>query len=87
MTRINFLPENMHLSIHTGRSTFTVASRSLARSMLFVHLLKLPVSIHAFKGLEDPSWLEYKVTKKVKRFVDMTINEMLILLFYSLCSS
>jgi len=60
------LPENKHLSIQTGLSTFAVASRTLARSMLFAHLLKLPVVVHVFDSLEDPAWKEYKVTKKAR---------------------
>jgi len=60
------LSENKYLSIQTGHSTFAVASRALARSMLFAHLLKLPVVVHVFDSLEDPSWQEYKVTKKVR---------------------
>jgi len=60
------LSENKHLSIQTGHSTFAVASRALARSMLFAHLLKLPVVVHVFDSLEDPAWKEYKVTKKAR---------------------
>lgn len=47
------------------RDEFAVASRILARSMLFNHLLKLPFGVHVFEDLDDPSWIQYASQNKV----------------------
>jgi len=52
--------------LQTGRSAFTVASRALARSLLFKHLLKLPFEVHVFDDLADPSWVQYVNMNKVR---------------------
>lgn len=47
---------------------FEEASRSLARKLLFNHLLKIrQVSVYVFAGLSDPKWREYQFLRKVSR--------------------
>ena len=47
---------------------FEEASRSLARKLLFNHLLKIrQVSVYVFTGLSDPKWREYQFLRKVSR--------------------
>ncbi|KAJ6557124.1 hypothetical protein B0H10DRAFT_1967384 [Mycena sp. CBHHK59/15] len=61
---IVFWQANYHSTVHTGTSSFVVASRHLARSLLFEHLLKLDVVVHTFEDLDDPSWLRFQVDRK-----------------------
>ena len=58
---------NHHATLRPDRSAFTTASRSLARTLLFRHLLKLDIDVHVFEHLSDPLWLEYEARKKVMR--------------------
>ncbi|KAJ7605051.1 hypothetical protein DFH06DRAFT_1275646 [Mycena polygramma] len=61
---IVFWQANCHSTINTGGSAFNVASRHLARALLFEHLLKLDVAVHTFTGLEDPAWLRFENAKR-----------------------
>ncbi|KAF7347281.1 hypothetical protein MVEN_01483200 [Mycena venus] len=61
---IVFWQGTYHSTIHTGDSSFNVASRHLARSLLFEHLLKLDVVVHTFNDLKDPLWLQFESAKK-----------------------
>jgi len=56
---------NRHLTLKTGDSKFIVSSRSLARVLLFKHLLKLDIAVHSFNDLDDPLWERYEAIKKV----------------------
>ena len=60
------LTDNRHLTVQTGMSKFVVASRSLARRLLFQHLLTLDVKVHTFLNLSDPEWLQYENLMKVR---------------------
>ncbi|KAJ7757625.1 hypothetical protein B0H16DRAFT_1721359 [Mycena metata] len=47
---IVFWQVNYHSTIHSGSSSFNVASRNLARSLLFEHLLNMDrVAVHTFR--------------------------------------
>ncbi|KAG8216977.1 hypothetical protein J3R82DRAFT_7282 [Butyriboletus roseoflavus] len=60
-----FWDETRHLALRTGVGGFEQASRSLARKLLFNHLLKIPkVSVYVFAGLSDPKWREYLFLRK-----------------------
>ncbi|KAL4079734.1 hypothetical protein J3A83DRAFT_4155359 [Scleroderma citrinum] len=60
-----FWDENRHAVLMTGSDRFNVASRSLARRILFNHLRIIPgVQVHAFSDLADPKWVEYRLTRK-----------------------
>ncbi|KAF9461731.1 hypothetical protein BDZ94DRAFT_800063 [Collybia nuda] len=61
---IVFWKTNRHATLKTGETSFVVASRTLARAILFKHLLKLGVAVHIFKDLDDPRWSSYEATKK-----------------------
>ncbi|KAJ2912887.1 hypothetical protein MD484_g7532, partial [Candolleomyces efflorescens] len=61
---IAFFHENRHLTILTGDSPFIVASRMLARSLLFKHLLKLGLPVRTFRDLTDPCWSKYRNDQK-----------------------
>ncbi|KAJ7045103.1 hypothetical protein C8F04DRAFT_1343667 [Mycena alexandri] len=61
---IVFWQVNYHSTIHSGGSSFNVASRNLARSLLFEHLLNLDVAVHTFRDLNDPSWLTFKTERR-----------------------
>ncbi|KAJ7083417.1 hypothetical protein B0H15DRAFT_425762 [Mycena belliarum] len=61
---IVFWHTNYHSTVHTGASSFVVASRCLARSLLFEHLLKLDVVVHTFEDLADPSWLRFEADRR-----------------------
>ncbi|KAJ7917141.1 hypothetical protein B0H13DRAFT_2231514 [Mycena leptocephala] len=61
---IVFWQVNYHSTVHTGDLAFNVASRHLARSLLFEHLLKLDVAVHTFDDLNDPSWLHFEGAKR-----------------------
>ena len=56
--------DNRHPTLETGKSEFVVASRSLARILLFKHLLTLDVEVHTFSSLSDPEWLQYESVRK-----------------------
>ena len=59
---------------------FEEASRSLARKLLFNHLLSIrQVPVYVFAGLFDPKWREYQFLRKVSRhglltFIPFTIS-------------
>ncbi|KAL4072373.1 hypothetical protein V8B97DRAFT_1958702 [Scleroderma yunnanense] len=60
-----FWDENRYAVLMTGSDRFNVASRSLARRILFNHLRTIPgVQVHAFSDLADPKWIEYRITRK-----------------------
>ncbi|KAF8878473.1 hypothetical protein CPB84DRAFT_1966141 [Gymnopilus junonius] len=61
---IVFWHKRRHISMATGNSTFTVASRALARSMLFQHLQILPFKSHVFEDLVDPLWVQYAMANR-----------------------
>lgn len=61
---IVFWSVNRHLTLKTGDSQFIVSSRSLARVLLFNHLLKLDIPVHSFNDLDDPLWKRYEAIKK-----------------------
>ncbi|KAJ7157241.1 hypothetical protein C8R46DRAFT_1004148 [Mycena filopes] len=61
---IVFWQVNYHSTVRTGASNFSVASRHLARSLLFEHLLKLDVVVHTFTDLNDPSWLRFETERR-----------------------
>ncbi|RXW18629.1 hypothetical protein EST38_g7225 [Candolleomyces aberdarensis] len=62
--QIVFFHVNRHLTLQTGDSPFIVASRMLARTLLFKHLLKLGLPVHTFRSLIDHRWEEYRNDKK-----------------------
>ncbi|KAG6377309.1 hypothetical protein JVT61DRAFT_15098 [Boletus reticuloceps] len=60
-----FWDESRHVTLQTGVGDFEEASRSLARKLLFNHLLKIrQVSVYVFTGLSDPKWREYQFLRK-----------------------
>ncbi|KAF8137669.1 hypothetical protein EV363DRAFT_1581223 [Boletus edulis] len=60
-----FWDESRHVTLRTGVGDFEEASRSLARKLLFNHLLKIrQVSVYVFTGLSDPKWREYQFLRK-----------------------
>ncbi|CAA7261143.1 unnamed protein product [Cyclocybe aegerita] len=61
---IVFWKENRHLTTKTGDSPLVVASRALARAMLFAHLLKLEFKVHVFFDQNDDSWKRYCYDRK-----------------------
>ncbi|KAJ7762289.1 hypothetical protein DFH07DRAFT_813783 [Mycena maculata] len=61
---IVFWQVDYHSTIRTGDPSFIVASRYLARSLLFEHLMKLDVVVHTFEGFEDPSWLRFQYLRR-----------------------
>ncbi|KAF8636971.1 hypothetical protein AX17_003132 [Amanita inopinata Kibby_2008] len=53
-----------HATIKTGYNDFIAASRSLARIMLYKHLLKIDgISVHVFNDFDDREWMRYRVLK------------------------
>ncbi|KZP15484.1 P-loop containing nucleoside triphosphate hydrolase protein [Athelia psychrophila] len=61
-----FWTDNRHLTIKTGHpDQYLVASRSLARCLLFQHLSKLDIPVHTFEDITDPAWLDYQDRTKV----------------------
>lgn len=42
-----------------------VAARTAARSLLFAHLLKLPIPVHVFESSSDDLWIQYMSERKV----------------------
>jgi hypothetical protein len=67
-------PANCHATLKTGGTPFIVASRTLARALLFEHLLKLDVVVHVFNDLDDPLWANYEAAKKVHQFKHIYIQ-------------
>ncbi|KAJ7084759.1 hypothetical protein C8R43DRAFT_1115430 [Mycena crocata] len=61
---IVFWQVEYHSTVQTGSRSFTVASRYLARSLLFRHLLKLEVAVRTFDDLKDPSWLRFESERR-----------------------
>ncbi|KAF8155693.1 hypothetical protein B0H34DRAFT_506081 [Crassisporium funariophilum] len=61
---IVFWSDTRHLTSKQGGAAFNVASRILARSMLFAHLLKLHIPVLVFEGCRDPLWISYVVARK-----------------------
>ncbi|KAJ6520487.1 hypothetical protein C8R45DRAFT_1205447 [Mycena sanguinolenta] len=62
---IAFWQANYHSTVNTGHSCFNVASRHLARSLLFEHLVKLDgVTVHTFNDLQDPSWHRFESARR-----------------------
>ena len=59
--------------MQTEEDELVVASRALARSMLFNHLLKLPFGVYVFENLDDPRWAEYAFRKKVSVYLWNTL--------------
>ncbi|KAF9225622.1 P-loop containing nucleoside triphosphate hydrolase protein [Gyrodon lividus] len=60
-----FWDETRHISLMTKGSDFEEASRSLARRLLFNHLMKISqVRVYTFTGLLDPKWKEYQLLRK-----------------------
>ncbi|TFK24691.1 P-loop containing nucleoside triphosphate hydrolase protein [Coprinopsis marcescibilis] len=61
---IVFFHKYRHLTLCTGDASFRVASRTLARTLLFKHLLKLNLPVHVFDDLQDPQWQKYESINK-----------------------
>ncbi|KAG1729573.1 hypothetical protein EDB19DRAFT_1938407 [Suillus lakei] len=62
---IVFFDVNRHLVLRAGESEFTVASRALARRLLYKHLQSLnSVKTHTFASLSDKKWVDYRVQVK-----------------------
>ncbi|KAF5334374.1 hypothetical protein D9611_013536 [Ephemerocybe angulata] len=61
---IVFFYENRHLTLRTGDDPFVVASRTLARTLLFKHILKLNLPVNSFRSLVDHRWKDYENEKK-----------------------
>ncbi|KAF8843868.1 P-loop containing nucleoside triphosphate hydrolase protein [Paxillus ammoniavirescens] len=60
-----FWDETRHAALLTGGSDFEEASRSLARRLLFNHLIGISqVRVYTFSGLSDPKWEEYQLLQK-----------------------
>jgi hypothetical protein len=64
---VSFL-DTRHLTLKGG-TDFLVSSRSLARALLFSHLVEhsseMGLEIFAFSSLMDPAWLAYQQRTKV----------------------
>ncbi|KAG1840478.1 hypothetical protein DFJ58DRAFT_858214 [Suillus subalutaceus] len=62
---IIFFDVNRHLVLRAGESEFTVASRALARRLLYKHLRSLnSVNTFTFASLSDKNWVDYRVRVK-----------------------
>ncbi|KAG2142339.1 hypothetical protein DEU56DRAFT_793643 [Suillus clintonianus] len=62
---IVFFDANRHLVLQAGESEFTVASRALARRVLYKHLQSLnSVKTLSFASLSDKNWVDYRVQAK-----------------------
>ncbi|KAG1758646.1 hypothetical protein EDD22DRAFT_997577 [Suillus occidentalis] len=62
---IVFFDVNRHLVLRAGESEFTVASRALARRLLYKHLQSLDsVNTLTFASLSDKDWVDYRVRTK-----------------------
>ncbi|KAG1852486.1 hypothetical protein F4604DRAFT_1296933 [Suillus subluteus] len=60
-----FFDVNRHLVLRAGESEFTVASRALARILLYKHLQSLDsVNTFTFASLSDKNWVDYRVRVK-----------------------
>ncbi|KAI0660897.1 P-loop containing nucleoside triphosphate hydrolase protein [Cubamyces menziesii] len=59
-----FWHERRFLTLFNDDDDYTVSSRSLARNLLFNHLVSLDIPVHTFLGTEDPAWLSYQRHKK-----------------------
>lgn len=68
---IVFWQDGRHLTQSTGSvpsmtsGDFVVASRMLARSMMFRHLLSLTIPVRIFDNLADAEWIAYLDGRKV----------------------
>ncbi|KAH8110039.1 hypothetical protein DFH11DRAFT_1806074 [Phellopilus nigrolimitatus] len=56
---IVFWEDNRHLTQRTGASNYELASRQLARKILFNHLSCLNIAVYVFSSLSDPEWIKY----------------------------
>ncbi|KAG1823796.1 uncharacterized protein BJ212DRAFT_703338 [Suillus subaureus] len=62
---IVFFDVNRHLVLRAGESEFAVASRALARRLLYKHLQSLDsVNTFTFASLSDKNWVDYRVRVK-----------------------
>jgi hypothetical protein len=65
---IYLFPGTRHLTLKGG-TDLLVSSRSLARALLFSHLVEhsseMGLEIYAFSGLTDPAWHAYQQRTKV----------------------
>ncbi|KAG1786715.1 uncharacterized protein HD556DRAFT_1449516 [Suillus plorans] len=62
---IVFFNVNRHLVLRAGESEFTIASRALARRLLYKHLQSLDlVNILTFASLSNENWINYRVQTK-----------------------
>ncbi|KAG0695373.1 hypothetical protein DFH29DRAFT_984966 [Suillus ampliporus] len=56
---------NFEIYYKQGESEFTVASRALARRLLYKHIQSLvSVNTHTFESLSDKNWIDYHVQTK-----------------------
>jgi ATP-dependent RNA helicase DDX60 len=66
---IHLFPGTRHLTLKGGTDLF-VSSRSLARALLFSHLIEhsseMGLEIYAFSSLTDPAWHAYQQRTRVK---------------------
>jgi hypothetical protein len=73
LTMLHLFPDTRHLTLKGG-TDFVASSRSLARALLFGHLVKysseMELEIYAFCSLTDPAWHAYQQRTKVD-FSDM----------------
>jgi hypothetical protein len=64
-----FFSDTRHLTLK-GDTDYLVSSRSLARALLFSHLVEhsseIGLEIFAFSSLMDPAWLAYQQRTKVR---------------------
>jgi hypothetical protein len=71
LTMLHLFPDTRHLTLKGG-TDFVASSRSLARALLFGHLVKysseMGLEIYAFSSLTDPAWHAYQQRTKVDFF-------------------
>ena len=68
LTMFHLFPDTRHLTLKGG-TDFVVSSRSLARALLFGHLVQhsseMGLEIYTFSSLTDPAWHAYQQRTKV----------------------
>lgn len=66
------LAERRYMTLFNGDDDYTITSRSLARKLLFNHLMSLDIPVHTFLDTADPAWLSYQRHKKVLSLLEVT---------------
>ncbi|KAH9899786.1 P-loop containing nucleoside triphosphate hydrolase protein [Cubamyces lactineus] len=59
-----FWHERRYMTLFNGDDDYIITSRSLARKLLFNHLMSLDIPVHTFLDTADPAWLSYQRHKK-----------------------